>query len=151
MAGGYLAFETKPKPLTTKNDIGQGQVDLPALSPALFLELQLVKLHTHKGTDSRQLEAAATPEMVRGYRPKEREEHGVATWTGGAAASGSVSLTFGTAFTEVPEVYIIAQSGNANIILGTSVPTATGVIFYWKDNLGNTYTDMPISWLAKGR
>ena len=151
MAGGYLQFETLPKPLTKESDIGKGQVNLPALSPALFLELQLVKLHTHKGVESIQLEAAATPEMVRGYKPKEREEHGVATWTGAAAASGSVALTFGTVFSEAPEVFITPQSENANIIVGTSVPTATSVTIYWKDDTAATHTSMPLAYLAKAR
>lgn len=147
----YLQFDTTPKPLTTKEGIGRGQVDLPALSPPLFLELQLVKLHTHEGSDSRQLKAKATPEMVRGYRPSEREEHGVVTWEGASAASGSVVLAFATSFLEAPEVFVTPQSGTANIIVGTGTPTTSGVTIYWKDNTATTHTAMPLAWLAKGR
>ncbi len=147
---GYLDLETKPKPLTGKSDIAPGQVALSHLDAALFLELQLVKLHTHGGSDSRLLEAAATPQMVKGYRPREREEHGVVTWTGGASGAGSVNLTFGTKFNAVPDVFVIAQSGDADILVGTSVPTATGVTLYWRDADANTHTSLKLCWIAKG-
>lgn len=147
----YLQFETLPKSLTKEADVGKGQINLQHLSPALFLETQLIKLHTHRGKESVKLAAEATPDMVKAYRPTEREEHGVATWTGGAAASGSVTVTFGTAFTEVPDVFAIAQDGNANIIVGTGVPSKTAVTIYWKDDTAATHTSLPIAWLAKGR
>lgn len=147
----YLTFETLPKSLTKKSDIGKGQVGLTHFDPALFLELQLVKLHTHRGSDSRQLEAASTPQMVKGYRPNEREEHGVATWTGGASASGSIVLTFGTAFKEAPDVFVTAQDGSADILVGTDTPTATGVEIFWRDADANTHTTLDIAWVAKGR
>lgn len=148
---GYLTFETLPKSVTRKSDIGSGQIGLSHFDPALFLELQQVKLHTHKGADSRQLEASSTPQMVKGYRPLEREEHGVATWTGAASTSGSVVLTFGVAFKEVPDVFVIAQSGDADILVGTSTPTATGVELFWRDADANTLTSLNLCWIAKGR
>lgn len=148
---GYLDFETKSKALTRGDDIGKGQLDLKHLGPSLFLQLQMVQLHTHRGAESQLLSAESTPEMVRAYRPTEREEHGVATWTGGASNTGSLSLTFGTAFTEVPDVFCSIQDGTANILVQTGVPTATGVTFYWKDTTGATHTSLPICWIAKGR
>jgi hypothetical protein len=146
---GYLEFETQPKGKTTSGDIGRGQLELPHLGPALFLELQLVKLHTHLGADSRVLSSAATPEMVRGYQPREREEHGVATWTGSGTA-GSIALAFGIPFEQVPDVFITPQDGNANILIGTGVPTKTGVTIYWRDADADTHTSLALSWLAKG-
>lgn len=151
MPGGYLSTNLLPKSVTTASDIGSGQVETRALSAPLFLELQLIKLHTHEGTDSTQLRAAATPEMVRGFSPKEREEHGVVTWSAAASATGSIALTFATPFLEAPEVYVTAQDANGNIIVGTSVPTTTGVTIYWRDATGTTHTSMNIAWLAKGR
>ncbi len=150
--GGYLDNNLKPKGLTTGPDIARGAVGLPNIDPPLFLQLQLVKLHTHQGSDSRSLGAGATPEMVKGYRPKEREEHATSTWTGGAAASGSIELTFGTPFQEVPDVLamVSGQSG-ANLQVTCSTPTKTGVILYWKDDTASTHTSVPITWLAKGR
>lgn len=148
---GYLEFQTKPKALTTGDDIGKGQFGLKHLSPPLFLELQFIKLHTHKGVDSRRLEAEATPESVKGFRPLEREEHGVVTWTGGAASSGSVALTFGTAFTEAPEVFVTPQGGDVNIQAVTNTPSVTGVTIYWKDDTAGNETSVKIAWLAKGR
>jgi hypothetical protein len=148
---GYLTFETLPKSITRKSDIGSGQIGLSHFDPALFLELQLVKLHTHKGSDSRSLDAAATPQMVKGYRPSEREEHGVATWTGEASTSGSIILTFGTAFKEAPDVWVVAQDGSADILVGTSVPTATGCTLYWRNADAETRTTLGLAWIAKGR
>lgn len=148
---GYMTFESLPKSLTKSSDIGKGQVTLGHFDPALFLELQLVKLHTHQGSDSRSLEASATPYMVKGYRPSEREEHGVATWTGGASTSGSVILTFGTAFKEAPDVFVTNQNGSADIIVGTGIPTAAGVTLYWLDAYAATHTSLPLCWIAKGR
>lgn len=148
---GYLEFQTKPKALTGKDDIGKGQLGLKHLSPPLFLELQFIKLHTHKGVDSRKLEAEASPESVKAFRPSEREEHGVATWTGSAAASGSIVLTFGTAFTEVPDVFVTPQDGDVNIQAVTNTPTKTQVTIYWKNDTGGTETSVKIAWLSKGR
>jgi hypothetical protein len=149
--GGYMTFETLPKSLTKKSDIGSGQIGLAHFDPALFLELQLVKLHTHKGSDSRQLEAGATPQMVKGYRPSEREEHGVATWTGEASTGGSVILTFGTPFKEVPDVFVTSQDGNADILVGTGTPTETGVTIYWRDADAAGHVSLALCWIAKGR
>lgn len=146
-----MTFEALPKSLTKSGDIGKGQVTLGHFDPALFLELQLVKLHTHKGSDSRVLEASATPYMVKGYRPSEREEHGVATWTGNASTSGSVILTFGTAFKEAPDVFVTSQDGNADILVGTDTPDAQGVTLYWRDADAATHTSLALCWIAKGR
>lgn len=149
---GYLDNNLKPKGLTTGSDISKGAIGLPNIDPPLFLQLQLIKLHTHQGSDSRTLGFEATPEVVRGYRPREREEHGVATWTGAAAASGSIVLTFGTGFQEVPDVFATPSGkSNANIQVTGSTPTATGVTLYWKDDTAATHTSVPITWLAKGR
>ncbi|MBK9272877.1 MAG: hypothetical protein IPM48_14935 [Saprospiraceae bacterium] len=146
----YLEFQTKPKALTTKEDIGGGQIGLKSLDPPLFLELQFIKLHTHKGVDSRKLQAEATPEMVRAFRPLEREEHGVVTWSG-SGTSGSVALTFSTPFTEVPDVFVTPQDGDVNIQAVTNTPTINGVTIYWKNDAGNTETSVNVAWLAKGR
>ena len=148
---GYLDFNLKPKALTTKDDVGKGQMGLKHLDPPLFLELQFIKLHTHKGVDSRKLEAEATPEVVKAFRPLEREEHGVVTWTGGAAASGSVALTFATPFGEVPDVFVTPQDGDVNIQAVTGTPTTTGVTIYWKNDTAANETSVKIAWLAKGR
>lgn len=148
---GYLSQQLKPKALTGDADIGSGELALRHLNPALFLELQLIKLHTHQGTDSATLKAAATPEMVRGYGLRQREEHGVAQWSGGASATGSIVLTFAQPFLEIPEVYITPQTGNANIIVGTGTPTTAGVTIYWRDATATTHTSLNLAWLAKGR
>lgn len=151
MAGGYLSQNLQPKALTSSPDIGRGQVETQHVSAPLFLELQLIKLHTHQGTDSAQLQAEATPEMVRGFTPREREEHGAVSWAGGASATGSIALTFASPFLIAPQVWITSQDSSGNIITGTSVPTTTGVTIYWRDATGATHTTMNLAWLAKGR
>lgn len=148
---GYLDLQLLPKGLTGGSDVAGGQIALRHLNPPLFLELQLVKLHSHQGADSRQLPAGATPEMVRGYTPREREEHGVAEWTGSASATGSLTLTFAQPFLSAPDVFVTAQDGNANIIVGTNTPVATEVTIYWRDATGSNHTTLDIAWLAKGR
>lgn len=151
MAPGYLSRELQPKALTSENDVGKGEISLKHLRADLFLELNFIKLHNHTGIDSRQLTATATPEMVKAYRPNEREEHGVAAWSGAAASNGSVILTFAVSFSEIPDVFVTAQDGNANIIVGTNTPTVSGVTIYWKDHTGATHTNMNLAWLAKAR
>lgn len=148
---GYLEFKTTPKAVTESGDIGSGQVELKHIHPALFLELQLIKLHTHEGSDSRKLDPEATPYMVRGFQSTERIEHGTATWTGTAAAAGSVALTFGTAFLSAPTVFVTIYSGNSNYSVGTGTPTTTGVTIYWEDMTAATHTSLAIGWIAVGR
>ena len=52
---GYATFAQSGKALTKAEDIGNGQIDLRHLSPALFAELQKVGLHNHSGTGSRRI------------------------------------------------------------------------------------------------
>lgn len=147
---GYLTFKTTPKAVTEGGDIGSGQIELRHIHPAFFLEMQLIKLHTHEGADSRKLDAEATPYMVRGFYAHERVEHGVATWTGSASASGSVALTFGTVFTAAPNVFAIVQSGDSNYTIGIGTPTTTGVSIFWEDLTSTTHTNLSIGWIAIG-
>lgn len=53
---GYQTFANSPKALTKAEDIGNGQLDLRHLSPALFAEIQKVGLHNHSGTGSRKIQ-----------------------------------------------------------------------------------------------
>lgn len=148
---GYLQFKTTPKAVTEGSDVGSGQIELRHVHPAFFLEMQLIKLHTHEGSDSRKLDAEATPYVVRGFQANERVEYGTATWTGVAAAAGSVALTFGTAFNSAPQVFVTIQSGNSNYSIGIGTPTTTGVTIYWEDLTAATHTSLDIGWIAIGR
>lgn len=152
MAGGsYLKFKITPKGVTEGGDIGAGEIQLKHIHPAFFLELQLIKLHTHEGSDSRTLDPEATPGMIRGFQTRERIERGTVTWSGGAAAAGSVALTFGTEFSEAPQVFVTIQSGNSNYSIGINTPTTTGVTIYWEDLTAATHTSLDIGWIAIGR
>lgn len=148
---GYLNFKTKPKAVTEGSDIGSGQIELRHVHPAFFLEMQLIKLHTHEGSDSRRLDAEATPAMIRGFQTSERIERGTAAWTGSASASGSIALTFGTPFNSAPIVLPVIQDGSSNFTIGTGVPTTTGVTIYWEDLTAATHTSLNVGWLALGR
>jgi len=154
MAGEvYGTFEYAPKSYTRGSDIGKGQVGLTHLNPALFLQMQLVKSHTHSGVDSIPLTAVATPEMVRGFRTREREERGTASWTGVAAAGGGLTLTFGTPFQETPTVFLSISDGttNADVQVVYDNKGLTSVDIYWKDDTLATHTAISIDYLIKGR
>ena len=152
MAGEvYGNFEFAQKSYTRGQDVGRGQLGLPHLNPPLFLEIRLVKTHTHTGVDSQRLRAEATPEMLRGFQTNERIERGTATWAGGAASSGSVVLTFGTPFSSAPMVQVTPRSDDGLIVVGIGSKSATGVTIYWTDYSGATHTSMPLEYLAVGR
>ncbi|MCL4482635.1 MAG: hypothetical protein M1445_08490 [Bacteroidetes bacterium] len=148
---GYKTFAYNAKSPVKSEDIGPGQIGIQHLNPGLFLEIQLVKTHTHTGVDSQKLTSDATPYMVRGYKLEEREERGTATWTGSASPSGSIVLTFGNKFSEIPTVIATPAGGDANIQVVVGSVSATGVTIYWKDDTGANQTSVPINWLAKGR
>lgn len=151
MAEVYGNFEFAQKAYTRGSDVGKGAIGLPNLDPPLFLEFKLVKLHTHSGVDSQPLKASATPEMVRGFKTYERTERGVAQWTGGSSSSGSVVLTFGTAFQEAPSVFVTPADGNSDIIVGVSTPSITAVTIYWRDEAGGGHTALNLQYIIIGR
>lgn len=148
---GYQTFSFGGKAPIKGDDIGGGQIELRHLSPSLFLELQLIKLHSHTGTDSVPLTFDSTPDMVKGYQGGEREEHGTATWTGAASDNGSVVITFGTSFSSTPVCLATPSGGNADINCAVGSIDSTTVTIYWKDDTGATHTSVALDWLAKGR
>lgn len=150
MAGGYQEFAYEGKQVTTANDLGKGQVALPHLSPAMFLEMQQIKLHKHTGIDSQVLEPEATPFMIRGYKLRERVERATSTWTG-SGSSGTIIVSFGTSYFETPTVIASPSGGNVNIQVVVGNITKDGFTLYWKDDTGTTRTSIPIDWIALGR
>lgn len=152
MAGEiYGAFEFAQKGYTRGSDVGKAQIGIPHLDPPLFLETRLIKTHTHTGVDSQQLKSEATPEMVRGYKTREREERGTATWTGSASASGSISMTFGTAFMEIPTVILTCAEADSNLQVTVGGVSVSGCTIYWKDDTAATHTSVAVNYLIKGR
>lgn len=150
MGSVYGSFEFSQKGFTRGSDVGKGEIGLPHLDPPLFLEMRLVKTHTHTGVDSQQLDSEATPKMIRGYKTREREERGIATWTGAAAASGSIVLTYGTTFLEVPTVIVTCAEGTANIQVSVGSVTAVSCIIYWKNDTAQNHTSVAVGYLIKG-
>ena len=153
MAGEvYGSFEFAPRAYTRGGDNGKGAVGIPNVAPPLFLELRLIKSHSHTGVDSVQLDADATPEMVRAFQRNEREERGTAAWSGGSASSGSVTLTYGVPFREAPTVFVQPSGeSNANVQVAIGAISATGVTWYWKDDTGGGHTAITFQYLIKGR
>jgi hypothetical protein len=152
MAGNvYGNFEFSQKSYTRGSDIGKGEVGVGHLNPSLFLQMQLIKLHTHGGVDSQRLHSEATPEMVKGFKSEERIERGIATWSGGSSSSGSVALTYGVAYNEAPTVMVVPATNDVNVQVATNTPTSTGVTILWKDDTGAGHTSVPITYLIIGR
>lgn len=57
---GYATFKGSPKSLVTSDQIGPGQVKVEHLDPALFSEIQTIKLHNHSGQGSRKVKLQDT-------------------------------------------------------------------------------------------
>lgn len=150
MAEVYGSFEFAGKSYTRGSDIGKGTIGVPNINAPFFLEIKTIKTHTHGGVDSQKLQASATPQMVKGYRPNEREERGVATWAGSAAASGSVVLTFATAFLETPTVFVTGSDGDIDLQFAVGSRTNNQVTIYWKDDTASNHTEVNIQYLIKG-
>lgn len=150
MAEVYGSFEFAQKSYTRGSDIGKGTVGVPNINAPFFLELKTIKTHTHGGVDSQKLQASATPQMVKGYRTNEREERGTATWTGVAAASGSIVLTYGTAFLAAPNVFVTGADGDIDLQFSVGSITSTGCTIYWKDDTAANHTEVNIQYLIKG-
>lgn len=146
----YGSFEFAPKPFTRGSDVGRGQLGLPLLDAPLFLEVRNIKIHSHTGVDSQILRSEATPEMIKGFKYRERTERGVVTWTG-SANTGSLNLTFDKQFQEPPTVMII-PTGENNALLCVSVgtPTISGVTIYWTDIDAATRTSIDFSYIIIG-
>ena len=117
-------------PLTGADSIEQGAVGLKHLDAPLFQAIQQIKLHTHSGIDSLQLQPYATPYVLKSLGPQQREEHGL--------ANGAGSVSFTLPFQSAPFVLIAPISSTMPYI--TNV-TTTGFTI----NAAGCY------WLAIGR
>lgn len=147
----YGSFEFAPKSFTRGQDIGRGQISVGNVDPSFFLELSLIKRHTHTGVDSLKLTAEAVPQNIRGFQTNERIERGVAAWTGGASDDGSLSVTFGVPFVTAPTILLTPADGSADYSVAVGSVTVTGCVFYWKDNTAATHTAVNINYLIIGR
>jgi hypothetical protein len=70
-------------------------------------------------------------------------------WSGGAATSGTVSVTFPVAFSALPVIYPVANIA-AGVCTYITFKDATHFTIGWIDVLGNTHTTVNLSWLAIG-
>lgn len=89
------------------------------------------------------------------YTPGDvRMQVGSRTWSGGAAASGSLSITFPVAFSEAPIVLVtlveIPVASTLEIIVGITNVTTTGFDIRWLDVGANTHVAVQFTWQAIG-
>lgn len=147
----YLETEVAPKERTGSPDIERGSIKLEHLSAELFLELKNIALHTHQGVVSNTLPRVATPYMLKGFIPGERVESTTVTWTGGAASTGSLVVTFNVEFQTTPTV-VVVPTGEADATLRVSLGavSTTGVTIYWAKSAGtDTSIDFDIIVIGK--
>lgn len=52
---GYATFKESGKAITKGEDIGDGQIELRHLSPAVYSELRKLSSHTHSGVGSQRI------------------------------------------------------------------------------------------------
>lgn len=81
-------------------------------------------------------------------------ECGVARWTGGAASSGNVGITFVTNFKYVPilfvtPVIIVGEAFTYKYGTAATVTTA-GATLYWEELAGSNKTIVDLNWVAFG-
>lgn len=77
---------------------------------------------------------------------------GSVRWTGAAAASGSVAITFppNVTFVNTPIVFVTPYR-TASAPLSVAVnPTTTGFTLYWQDGTAATYTSIDFFWMVIG-
>lgn len=146
----YTQFAYKSKAQTTRGDIGRGQLYLEHLSPGLYLELQGIKLHLHTGVDSQILPPEATPYMIRGYKLRERIERSTSTWASTAGSAGSIIISFGHSFNEIPTIIATPSGGDENIQCVVGTKSRTGFTLTWKDDTATDHTSLTFDWLAIG-
>jgi hypothetical protein len=83
-----------------------------------------------------------------------RMQGGVKEWTGGAAATGSLAVTFPTAFSYRPIVLVqvLGQAASDSSISATVqvAISTTGFVVDWYDNDGTNHTSVYIAWHAEG-
>ena len=81
-----------------------------------------------------------------------RMQMGVIRWTGAAAASGNVAVTFPEAFDDVPicfaNVKVVTSSGEACAV--STQQTASTLTIYWRKGDGSTFTTLDFNWIAIG-
>lgn len=84
------------------------------------------------------------------YSPAQVQmQGGTIQWTGGAAVSGNVAITFPVEFIQAPILLACARAAKATAV-GVVITGTTGATFYWENVDGSTDTLVDIHWLAVG-
>jgi DNA-binding protein len=78
-----------------------------------------------------------------------RMQAGSIEWTGGATPSGQKTITFPTAFSNVPLVFAITSHGHADINVAANA-NPSGAVLYWESLDDANYTSVTLHWLAIG-
>ena len=79
-----------------------------------------------------------------------RFQCGSVQWTGGAASSGSQSVTFPVAFSQVPICWCICVS-DPTLVPGVEIATTSAVTLYWNNSGAGTRTAVTLYWFALGQ
>ena len=74
---------------------------------------------------------------------------GLQVWSGPAAASGNVTVTFGVTFAANPRIYVNVNNFAATINATILSSSTTQAIIYWRISSG-TKTAIDFDWLAIG-
>ena len=79
-----------------------------------------------------------------------RMQGGVIRWSGSSTDSGSMSVTFPTAFSYAPLVIASAQNTTLSVTVVVSSIATTGFTAYWRDTEAANHTTVDAGWLAIG-
>jgi len=107
---------------------------------------RVLRLDRRKGGDATAWNITGTTS----YTPTTvRCQVGSAEWTGGAAVSGSLAITFPTSFSAIPLAFCI--SGDSFVSVGVTSPAMGGFTADWNTLDGvTTKTSVTLYWLAVG-
>jgi len=79
-----------------------------------------------------------------------RMQAGCIRWTGGAASSGYIAVTFPVAFSYDPLVFATHYYIDSRAICIVMTTGTSGLTIYWQDAASATYTSLDFFWLAIG-
>ncbi len=130
------------------NAIGTTQMALASVDDTIVGN-RVPKLTNRQGNSATDWVGAGTTNYVPALV---KQQAGAAQWSGSAAASGFIAVTFPAAFSTVPVALVTAMTGNAGaadilIFIGLAANILT---INWKSASGTNYTSVLFTWLAIG-
>ncbi len=158
---GYPSGDECEYPVVTQND-DVWEVPI-AYAFSDFTGLLAVHDHLHRITPNHsQLPALifrqgghANDWHVQGTTSYELDERGkvqvgCSQWTGTAASSGNVAVTFPVPYTYVPNVFVNPHMSSIASLCISTQQTVTTLTIYWQTYDGSTRTSLTFDWFAYG-